>query len=63
MVFFGDQLNLPLSEGIAKAIASPIYYPDIKVFPDGERRVQLKQSVVDEDVIFVKTSTISDSWD
>ena len=63
MVFFGDELNKTLSEGLSKALKTPLYFPDIFVFPDGERRVQLKENVVDQDVLFVKTSSITDNVD
>lgn len=63
MVFFGDHLNLSLSEGIAKELSASVNYPDIKVFPDGERRIRLLQEVVDENVIFVKTASATNSWD
>lgn len=59
MVFIGDQENKSLSVGVAKRLSLPLFYPDVKVFPDGERRVRLIQSVVGKDVTFLKTSSIS----
>lgn len=63
MVFFGDELNKTLSEGLASALSIKVNYPDIKVFPDGERRVRLTEEVVDQEVIFVKTASITDNVD
>lgn len=63
MVLFGDELNKSLSEGISNSLSTPLYYPDIKVFPDGERRVRLTEEVVDQEFIFVKTASITDNVD
>lgn len=63
MVFFGDQNNVGLSEGLALGLNVPVLYPDVKVFPDGERRVGLTQKVVDEDVVFLKTASITPNID
>lgn len=63
MVFFGDELNKSLSEGLAAHVSSPLFYPDITVFPDGERRVRINENVVEKDVVFVKTSSVTPNFD
>lgn len=63
MVFFGDNLNKSLSEGLAQKFSTKVFYPQIDVFPDGERRVRLIEEVVDEDVVFVKTASQTDNVD
>lgn len=63
MLLFGDELNKSLSEGISRVLSTPLFYPDITVFPDGERRVRLLEDVVDKDVIFIKTSSVTPNVD
>ncbi len=63
MLLIGDELNKSLSEGLSKALKLPLKYPDITVFPDGERRVRINEDVVDKDVIFVKTSSTTNNPD
>lgn len=63
MVFFGDQQNTLLTEGLAADLKTSINFPEITVFADGERRVRLTKEVVDQDVIFVKTASETPSLD
>lgn len=63
MILIGDEQNKSLSEGLAAKLNLPLNYPDITVFPDGERRIRIIQDVVDEDVILVKTASITDNPD
>lgn len=63
MVLIGDEQNKSLSEGLAAELKLPLHYPDITVFPDGERRIRILQEVADQDVILVKTSSITDNPD
>jgi len=63
MIFIGDAQNKSLSVGVAKRLSLPLFYPDIKVFPDGERRVRLVENVVGLDVVFLKTSSITPNVD
>lgn len=63
MIFIGDEQNKSLSEGLASQLKTSLNYPDITVFPDGERRVRINYDVVDQDVIFVKTSSITNNPD
>lgn len=63
MVFFGDQQNLFLSNGLAADLKASINFPEITVFTDGERRIRLTEEVVDQDVVFVKTASETPSLD
>lgn len=63
MVLFGDKENESLSEGLAGAFSTPLFYPEITVFPDGERRVRINEDVVDQHVVFVKTASITPNVD
>lgn len=63
MVFFGDATNKSLSEGLAAELSTPLFFPDITVFPDGERRVRLNDVVVGQDVMFLKTSSVTSNID
>lgn len=63
MVFFGDGQNMPLSEGIARALSVVPIFPEITVFSDGERRIRLKQSVLNKDVVFLKTVSVTPNVD
>lgn len=63
MILFGDKLNKSLSEGLASEFKTPLFFPDITVFPDGERRVRLNDIVVGQDVTFLKTSSVTSNID
>jgi ribose-phosphate pyrophosphokinase len=63
MLFFGDAQNQSLSESLASEFSTPLFFPDITVFPDGERRVRLNNTVVGQDVVFLKTSSITPNID
>ncbi len=63
MILIGDELNQSLSEGLADALQLPLHFPDLTVFPDGERRVRILQDIVDEDVVLVKTSCNTENPD
>lgn len=63
MIFFGDGTNKSLSEGISALLSTPLNYPEITVFPDGERRIRVVEEVVDREVVFLKTSSVTDNVD
>ena len=63
MLFFGDDKNLSLSQGIASYLSTTPIYPDIAVFSDGERRVRLTKNVVGQKVVFLKTSSATSNID
>lgn len=63
MLLIGDQLNKSLSEGLSAELKLPLNYPDITVFPDGERRIRILENIVEEDVILLKTATENNNPD
>ncbi len=63
MIFFGDEQNKSLSEGIASHLKTDPIYPDVVVFSDGERRVALTEKVLSQDVVFLKTASITPNID
>ena len=63
MLFFGDVQNKSLSENLAQSLSTKLFFPDITVFPDGERRVRLNDTVVGQDVVFLKTSSETQNID
>lgn len=63
MIFFGDDQNKALSEGLSAALSSPLHFPEITVFPDGERRIRLPDSVVEKEVVFLKTGSVTPNVD
>jgi ribose-phosphate pyrophosphokinase len=63
MVFFGDEKNKSLSEALASGLKSPLFYPQIDVFPDGERRIRIQENVVEQHVCFVKTASVTSNID
>lgn len=48
---------------MAASLSTNLLYPDITVFPDGERRVRLNDSVVEQDIIFLKTASVTPNVD
>lgn len=63
MVFFGDDQNPSLSEGISSVLKITSISPDVTVFSDGERRVRLMHDVLDQDVVFLKTASKTSNID
>ncbi len=63
MVFFGDDQNKSLSEGIALCLKTSPIYADVAVFSDGERRVRLTKKVLGKDVVFLKTASVTPNID
>ncbi len=62
MKIFSGTSNKPLAEKIAHALNSTLSPIEIFVFPDGEKRIQIKERVVGEDCIVVQpTSTPVDA--
>lgn len=58
MKIFSGSANHPLAEKIAEALGHEVSPRELFVFPDGERRVQIQENVVEEDTIIVQpTST------
>jgi len=63
MILFGDELNESLSSGVGKELSLEVHFPEVTVFPDGERRVRIVQDVVDAHVVFVKTASVTQNVD
>ncbi len=63
MIFFGDETNRSLSEGLSSILATKLQYPEVTVFPDGERRIRLTNEVVEKKVVFLKTGSVTDNVD
>lgn len=57
MKLFSGSANKPLAEKIAKELKIKISPSEIFIFPDGERRIQIQDSVVDEDVVIIQPTT------
>ena len=56
MKIFSGSSNVPLAEKIASALTISLSPREIFVFPDQERRVQLQENVVEQDVILVQST-------
>lgn len=57
MKLFSGSANKPLAEKIAQRLGIAVSPVEIFIFPDGERRVQIQDNVVDEDVIIVEPTS------
>lgn len=57
MKFFSGSSNKPLAEKIAKACDSSVSPIEIFVFPDGEKRIQIQENVVDEQCVVVQSTS------
>jgi ribose-phosphate pyrophosphokinase len=56
MKIFSGSSNKALAERIAKACDATLSPTEIFVFPDGERRIQVQERVVDEDCMVVQST-------
>lgn len=56
MKLFSGSSNKPLAEKIAETLRLTVSPIETMIFPDGERRVKLNDSVVDEDTIIVQST-------
>lgn len=57
MKIFSGTSNKPLAEKIANAMGTQLSPIEIFVFPDGEKRIQIQDNVVDEDTVVVQTTS------
>lgn len=57
MKIFSGSSNLSLAEKIATELGLTLSPREIFIFPDGERRIQIKENVVDEDIIIVQSTS------
>lgn len=58
MKVFSGSANRPLAEKIAQQIGLELSPIELHTFPDGEQRVMLEESVVEEDVVIVQPTGI-----
>jgi ribose-phosphate pyrophosphokinase len=54
---FSGSSNKPLAEKIASELGVALSPTEIFIFPDGERRIQIPDKVVDEDVVVVQSTS------
>ncbi|HVZ58665.1 MAG TPA: ribose-phosphate diphosphokinase, partial [Patescibacteria group bacterium] len=57
MKLFTGSSNKPLAEKVAQKLGIAVSPAEIFIFPDGERRIQIQERVVDEDVVIVQPTT------
>ncbi len=57
MKIFSGSSNQPLAKKIASALSTTLSSREIFIFPDGERRIQIQEPVLDEDVIIVQSTS------
>lgn len=56
MKIFSGSSNKPLAQNIAKHLGLELSPIELHVFPDGERRIKLNDSVVDEETVVVQST-------
>jgi ribose-phosphate pyrophosphokinase len=54
---FSGSSNQPLAKKIASALGTILSPRELFIFPDGERHIQIQESVLDEDVIIVQSTS------
>jgi ribose-phosphate pyrophosphokinase len=57
MLIFSGSSNKPLTEKIAKHLDIKVSPAEIFVFPDGEKRIRIKENVLGEDCIIVQSAS------
>lgn len=57
MKLFSGSSNKALAEKVAQELGLKLSPVEIFIFPDGERRIQLQENVVNEDVVIVQPTT------
>jgi ribose-phosphate pyrophosphokinase len=58
MLIFSGSSNKPLAQKIANHLDKKISPVEIFVFPDGEKRIRIKEKVLDEDCVIVQSASI-----
>ncbi|HEX8932157.1 MAG TPA: ribose-phosphate diphosphokinase, partial [Patescibacteria group bacterium] len=58
MKIFSGSSNKPLAQKIAEVLYLEVSPMEIFVFPDGERRIQIQEKVVNEDCIIVQSTAM-----
>ncbi len=54
-VLYGDRTNVSLSQNLARELHLPLFYPEIHVFPDGEKRIRVVEEVVGLEIFILKS--------
>ncbi len=57
MKLFSGSANRPLAVKVAKALKMKLSPVDIHIFPDGERRIQIPEKVVDEHCVVIQSAS------
>lgn len=57
MKIFSGSSNEDLAQNIANSLTLPLSSREIFIFPDGERRIQIQENVVDEHVVIVQPTS------
>lgn len=57
MKIFSGSSNKPLAEKIAQGMGTTLSPIEIFVFPDGEKRIQIQEKVVDEETVVVESTS------
>jgi len=57
MLFIGDLNNRNLSDALGQSLGVGVIYPDKHVFDDGEVRMRLEESVLDQEVYVLKSTS------
>lgn len=58
MKLFSGSSNKPLAEKIAEKLEIKVSLIELHVFPDGEQRVKLEDSVTGQDIVVVQSTGI-----
>ena len=56
MKFFSGSSNRPLAESITTALHTTLSSIETMIFPDGERRVKLNDTVLEEDTVVIQST-------
>jgi ribose-phosphate pyrophosphokinase len=56
MKIFSGSSNKPLAEKVAQELKLPLSAMEIFIFPDGERRIQIQEKILDEDTVIIQSS-------
>lgn len=56
MKIFSGSSNQALAQKVAKVMEMPVSSVEVFVFPDGERRIQIQEDVVDEETVVVQST-------
>jgi len=55
MLFFGDPSNKDLSQKTSTMLGADLYYPEVHIFPDFERRIRILENVLGQTCLVLKS--------